>query len=147
MQQPGRSPLARRHPTGGSDRALRARDNHRRMPPSKTLHSICQPAQPVVKCMCRKSASCAFCVDQLRGRVLDGRHGRVWKQWGVRTVETWYKKTASCAFCVDQLRGRVLDESHGRAWKRWGVRAVETWYRKTASCAFCVDTLEWGWLY
>jgi hypothetical protein len=50
------------HPTGGSDRALRARDNHRRMPPSKTLHSIYQPAQPVVKCMCRKSAFCAFCM-------------------------------------------------------------------------------------
>jgi hypothetical protein len=74
MQQPGRLPLALWHPTGGSDRALRARDNHRRMPTSENAQTECSVLQSVYK----KTASCAFRVDQLRGRVLDGCHERAW---------------------------------------------------------------------
>jgi hypothetical protein len=73
-----------------------------------------------------KSASCAFCMDQLWGWVLDGCSGRAWERRGVRAVESWYRESASCAFCVDQLRewswtGAMNGHGSGGASGPWKV--------------------------
>jgi hypothetical protein len=52
----------------------------------------------VLRSVYKKSSFCAFCVDQLLGRVLDGCHGRGRERRGVRAVESWNGETASCAF-------------------------------------------------
>jgi hypothetical protein len=77
----------------------------------------------------RKSSFCAFCVDQLRGRVLDGCHGRAWERRGVRAVESWYRESASCAFYMDTLeRGVYIIRQRRSNWagRRWhdGIRLV-----------------------
>jgi hypothetical protein len=82
--QPWKSrPLAAlRHLTGGSDRAPRARDNHRRMPGSEISHTIAPN-------VCRKSAFYEFCVYTL-GRKGENRTAFAERVQEIRSLRALY---------------------------------------------------------
>jgi hypothetical protein len=162
MQQPGRLPLALWHPTGGSDRELRARDNHRRMPTSeKTSDRMLRFAERLqenrflyvlyVHARVKGQESdcfCGACTGNPHSVRSAWTRSHSWEEGGC--IRQRCSNRAGCRWhCGIRLVVRIGRSAHEittggclQAKKpQTECSVLQSVYKKTAFCAFCLHTL------